>query len=84
MENRSMPITIYCIKNCDTMQRARAWLEKHGVEYAFHDYKTAGIERERLQRWEKKVGATVCARGHPDHRFNSDASTRRGFCVISG
>jgi arsenate reductase (glutaredoxin) len=51
-----LPITIYGIKNCDTMKKARAWLEKHGVEYVFHDYKAAGIERERLQRWEKKVG----------------------------
>jgi arsenate reductase (glutaredoxin) len=38
------------------MKKARAWLEKHGVDYAFHDYKTVGIERERLARWEKKVG----------------------------
>ncbi len=51
-----MPITIYGIKNCDTMKKARAWLDKHGVEYEFHDYKTAGIVRERLERWEKKVG----------------------------
>ena len=51
-----MPITIYGIKNCDTMKKARAWLEKHGVEYLFHDYKTAGIERERLDEWCKKVG----------------------------
>jgi Spx/MgsR family transcriptional regulator len=51
-----MPITICGIKNCDTMKKARAWLDKHGVEYAFHDYKTAGIERERLERWAKKVG----------------------------
>jgi arsenate reductase (glutaredoxin) len=51
-----MPITIYGIKNCDTMKKARTWLEKHGVDYAFHDYKTAGIEGERLARWEKKVG----------------------------
>ncbi len=50
------PITIYGIKNCDTMKKARAWLEKQGVNYTFHDYKTAGIARERLQRWEKKVG----------------------------
>jgi arsenate reductase len=49
-------ITIYGIKNCDTMKKARAWLDKHGVEYAFHDYKTAGIERERLEQWSKKVG----------------------------
>ncbi len=51
-----MPITIYGIKNCDTMKKARAWLDKHGVAYAFHDYKTAGIERAQLERWEKKVG----------------------------
>ena len=51
-----MPITIYGIKNCDTMKKARAWLDGHGVAYAFHDYKTAGIERERLERWTKKVG----------------------------
>jgi Spx/MgsR family transcriptional regulator len=49
-------IAIYGIKNCDTMKKARAWLDQRGVGYAFHDYKTAGIERERLQRWAKKVG----------------------------
>jgi arsenate reductase len=51
-----LPITIYGIKNCDTMKKARAWLDKHGVDYAFHDYKTAGIERQRLAQWCKKVG----------------------------
>ncbi len=51
-----MPITIYGIKNCDTMKKARAWLDKHKVEYAFHDYKTAGIERGKLEGWAKKAG----------------------------
>jgi arsenate reductase len=51
-----MPITVYGIKNCDTMKKARAWLEKHGVDYAFHDYKAAGIDKERLQGWADKVG----------------------------
>jgi Spx/MgsR family transcriptional regulator len=51
-----MPITIYGIKNCDTMKKARAWLDKQGVAYDFHDYKAAGVERERLERWVKKVG----------------------------
>jgi len=51
-----MPITIYGIKNCDTMKKARAWLDKRGVDYAFHDYKTAGIERAQLEEWAKKVG----------------------------
>jgi Spx/MgsR family transcriptional regulator len=51
-----MPITIYGIKNCDTMKKARAWLDAHGVDYAFHDYKVAGIELDRLERWAKEVG----------------------------
>ncbi len=51
-----MPITIYGIKNCDTMKKARAWLDKHKVDYAFHDYKTKGIAREKLEGWEKQAG----------------------------
>ena len=51
-----MPITIYGIKNCDTMKKARAWLGQRGVAYDFHDYKTAGIERDRLERWCRKAG----------------------------
>nr|HAQ92406.1 arsenate reductase [Afipia sp.] len=51
-----MPITIYGIKNCDTMKKARAWLDEHGVDYTFHDYKTAGIDKDRLARWSKAVG----------------------------
>jgi Spx/MgsR family transcriptional regulator len=48
--------TLYGIKNCDTMKKARAWLDGHGVAYAFHDYKTAGVERELLERWCRQVG----------------------------
>jgi arsenate reductase len=50
------PITIYGIKNCDTMKKARTWLDGHGIACSFHDYKTEGIERERLVRWAKEVG----------------------------
>lgn len=51
--------TIYGIKNCDTMKKARAWLDAHGVAYAFHDYKAAPIERATLEGWVKKVGWEV-------------------------
>ena len=51
-----MPITIYGIKNCDTMKKARAWLDKAGIDYVFHDYKTAGIEKDKLETWAKKAG----------------------------
>jgi arsenate reductase (glutaredoxin) len=52
----NVTVTIYGIKNCDTMKKARSWLDKHGVDYAFHDYKSVGIERERLEQWATKVG----------------------------
>ena len=50
------PVTIYGIPNCDTMKKARTWLEGHGVAYAFNDYKKAGIDRARLEAWSRKVG----------------------------
>ena len=59
-----MAATICGIKNCDTMKKARAWLNKQGVDYAFHDYKTAAIERARLETWVKKAGwETLLNRG---------------------
>jgi arsenate reductase len=49
-------VTIYGIKNCDTMKKARAFLDNKGVAYAFHDYKASGIDKTRLEGWVKKVG----------------------------
>lgn len=49
-------VTIYGIKNCDTMKKARAWLDAHGVAYAFHDYKPHGIEHAKLAGWAEQVG----------------------------
>ncbi len=49
-------VTIYGIKACDTMKKARDWLEGHGIAYGFHDYKALGVERDRLARWAQAVG----------------------------
>lgn len=54
-----MSITIYGIKNCDTMKKARAWLDDHGVAYEFHDYKTAGIDKAKLKAWSDELGWEV-------------------------
>jgi arsenate reductase len=51
-----MTTTIYGIKNCDTMKKARAWLDGHGVAYGFHDYKTEGIPKDKLKQWSDKLG----------------------------
>ena len=51
-----MATTIYGIKNCDTMKKARAWLDSHGVGYEFHDYKAAGIAKDKLKQWSDELG----------------------------
>ena len=49
-------ITIYGIPNCDTMKKARAWLDAQGVAYGFHDYKKAGLDEARLRDWVEELG----------------------------
>jgi arsenate reductase len=52
-------VTIYGIKTCDTMHKARAWLDAHGVGFVFHDYKTQGIDSGVLNNWAQAVGWQV-------------------------
>lgn len=69
-----MTITIYGIPNCDTMKKARSWLADRGIDYAFHDYKAAGIDRGRLETWSKKVcWETLLNRAGTTFRKLSDA-----------
>lgn len=51
-----MTITLHGIKACDTMKKARDWLDGHGVAYAFHDYKAVGVDAATLERWAGQVG----------------------------
>ncbi len=52
-------MTIYGIKNCDTMKKTRAWLDARKIKYEFHDYKVAGIDQATLQAWLRKVSWEV-------------------------
>jgi len=54
-----MTNTIYGIKSCDTMKKARTWLDGHGVQYEFHDYKAVGIDKAALTRWCNELGWEV-------------------------
>ncbi|WP_347271065.1 ArsC family reductase [Rhizorhabdus histidinilytica] len=54
-----MTITMYGIKNCDTIKKARTWLEGRGIGYDFHDYKASGIDRATLKKWAGVVGWEV-------------------------
>ena len=65
------PVTLYGIKNCDTMKKARAWLDAKGLAYAFHDYKTQGVDASRLRRWTDEVGWEVL--------LNRNGTTFRGL-----
>ncbi len=56
---KAKPVTIYGIKACDTMKKARTWLDAHGVAYAFHDYKSESVERGMLEGWSRAVGWEV-------------------------
>ncbi len=51
-----MTATIYGIPNCDTVKKARTWLDQRGVGYAFHDYKKAGIDADTLRGWVDRLG----------------------------
>lgn len=51
-----MTATLYGIPNCDTMKKARTWLDAHGVAYTFHDYKKGGIDRATLEGWVSDLG----------------------------
>lgn len=50
------PLTLYGIPNCDTVKRARAWLQSHGQTMAFHDFKKAGVPADRLDAWIAAAG----------------------------
>lgn len=51
-----MALTLYGIPNCDTVKKARVWLDVHGRAFEFHDYKKAGIDRARLEGWVAEHG----------------------------
>ena len=69
-----MPLTMFGIPNCDTVRKARLWLDQHGVAYAFHDYRKAGIDRPRLEQWVETHGwETVLNRSGTTFRALPDA-----------
>ena len=70
-------VTIYGIRNCDTMKKARAWLDARGVAYTFHDYAQSGIERTQLARWAGEVGwERLCNRAGTTFKKLPEADTR--------
>ena len=84
-----MTPTMFGIPNCDTVKKARVWLDQHGVAYAFHDFKKAGVDRARLEQWVAAHGwetvlnrAGTTFRALPDaHRADLDAGKAIGLML---
>lgn len=69
-----MTLTLYGIPNCDTVKKARTWLDQNGVAHVFHDYKKAGADRGRLEGWVAEHGwQTVLNRAGTTFRKLPDA-----------
>ena len=51
-----MTVTVYGIPNCDTVKKARGWLDQHGIAYVFHDYKKQGVDPDQIARWVEQAG----------------------------
>ena len=69
-----MSYVLYGIKACDTMKKARTWLDEHQVDYAFHDYKSVGIDRANLEKWCNEHGwETILNRAGTTFRKLDDA-----------
>lgn len=74
MPERNNGLCLYGLKACDTMKKARTWLDQQGLSYTFHDYKSAGIDRAHLQAWCEEHGwQTVLNRAGTTFRKLDDA-----------
>ncbi len=72
-------VTIHGIRNCDTMKKAQAWLDAHGIAHRFHDYKGEGIEAAVLRGWVRKLGWEVLLNRSGTSFRKLPASAREGL-----
>jgi arsenate reductase len=83
-----MVLTMYGIKNCDTVRKARAWLDGHRIDHEFHDYKSQGVDRAALLRWVDELGweALLNRTGTTFRRLpealRADLDRERAICLM--
>lgn len=82
-------ITLYGIPNCDTVKKARTWLESNGIDYHFHDFKKAGLTHALVDGWLKQVDWDVLVnrkgttwRGLPDERKAAVADAKSAAALM--
>lgn len=72
-------ITLYGIRNCDTVKRARKWLESRGIEHRFHDFREDGLDRARVECWLRELGWEKLVNRRSTSWKQLDAATREGM-----
>ena len=72
-------ITLYGIKNCDTVKKARAWLERNAIDYSFHDFREQGIEEQQVRQWLAELGWEQVVNRRSTTWKQLDASTREAM-----
>ncbi|KGE04008.1 ArsC family reductase [Pseudohaliea rubra] len=72
-------ITVYGISNCDTVRKARRWLEAHGIEYRFHDFREDGLAPEAVAAWIDELGADALVNRRSTSWRALPASTRENL-----
>ena len=77
-----MDVTVYGIPNCDSVKKARDWLDVHGIRYAFHDYKKQGVPEPLLRQWVKARGWEVLLNRKGTTWRELDAATKAS--VVNG
>ena len=83
MSEPDQRLCLYGIKACDTMKKARTWLDEHGQNYEFHDYKSAGIDRAHLEAWCNEHGwQTVLNRAGTTFRKLPEADQKAFFRLL--
>ena len=78
-------LTLYGIPNCNTVKKARTWLDEHGIQFAFHDYKKQGISPEKIQEWYGKFPweRLVNKAGTTWKALSEDEKKRGVRCAVS-
>jgi arsenate reductase (glutaredoxin) len=74
-----MTLTLFGIANCDTVKKARVWLEGQGIKHAFHDYKKAGVTEAQLGKWCAELGWEVVLNRSGTTFRNLDASDKENL-----
>lgn len=76
-----MTAVLYGIKNCDTVKKARAWLDQHHIEYRFHDFRSDGLELKQTQSWLQELGVDTLINKRSTTWKQLDEKTRSGITV---